>query len=106
MANKAPGILLSKTVLTILAVTITLVLVTSCVGTGSPTPGEVTPTASVAVPVPGTEPFTGPDLELDMGAGYELFLKINGMNQRTIITTTGSMFSPTAMECPNRPPGH
>jgi type VI secretion system secreted protein Hcp len=91
MVDKALGILFSKTALLLLIGIIILGLATSCADTASPTPGDVTPTtsatpgeatptASVAVPVPGAEPFTGSALQLDMGAGYELFLKIDGMD--------------------------
>ena len=74
------------TVLLLLTGIITLVLSVSCTNSSSPTPGEATPTASeatpttsVAVPLPGSEPFPGPDLAQDMWADYEMFLNIAGM---------------------------
>jgi type VI secretion system secreted protein Hcp len=79
MTEKALGRLLSKTALLILAGIMTLALATSCAGTASPTPGEASPTASVAASIPGAGAFAPPPLEQDMGTGYEMFLSITGI---------------------------
>lgn len=71
--------LYSKNVLLLVVGVIVLALALSCASPATEEPGEATPTTSVAATLPGTEPFPAPDLAQDMGAGYEIFLYINGL---------------------------
>lgn len=71
--------LYSKNALLLVVGVIALALALSCTSPATEEPGEATPTTSAAATLPGTEPFPAPDLAQDMGAGYEIFLYIDGL---------------------------
>ena len=80
--SRMPGRLLALVAVAAMAAALTV----SCAAPASPAPsetppgpGDVAPASPAAAPLPGGEPYPGPDLEQGMLSDYEIFVQVEGI---------------------------